>query len=95
MWSTETTKFFKAIGLNFLVYKPFNSFSLEEFIGSSGTQSRAIDENSAELPLVDDVACMLATICELSVERFVKSSLDVACALPSRTNPKMDQSKLG
>lgn len=95
MWSTETTKFFKAIGLNFLVYKPFNSFSLEEFIGSNGAQSRVIDENSAELPLVDDVACMLAAICELSVERFVKSSLDVACALPSRTNPKVDQSKLG
>lgn len=95
VWSTETTKFFKSIGLNFLVYRPFNSLSLEEFIGSNSLQSRITDESPTKLLFLDDVACMLAAICELSVERFVKSSLDVARVLSSRTDPQLDQSKLG
>lgn len=95
-WTTETAKFFKGIGLDLLAYRPFNSFPLEEFVGMTDANQNNREESSNEQPSLDDVSCMLAAICELSVERFVRSSLEVAriIMLP-QSESEFDQSKLG
>lgn len=107
IWSSETAKFFKDIGLNLLVYRPFNLFPSEEFIGlNEACQSNTEEIINKMIPL-DDVVCMLAAISELNVERFVRSSLEVARGvftslkielhISSELDPntELDQSKLG
>lgn len=81
VWSFETAKFFKNMGFNLSAYRPFNLFPLEEFVGLDGACQSNTEEDTDTTISLDDIACMLAAICELNVERFVRSSLEVARAI--------------